>query len=151
MSLSLTSHHQLKVQQAQELGWKIIQSSHGSKLITNQIKSNYSLCLYVFVQSPYWHVWALSIRMTCDPLVQPALTWVARVRWASVWMVVTLSKEGTQCGWVISNVKVDLLCSEMVIPVRHQWIALLLFQTNCLLLPRCLHSVFTCTCHTAVQ
>ena len=43
---------------------------------------------------------ALNFRVTgatCGSLTQPAFMWVARARWAQVWMVVKLSGEGTQC------------------------------------------------------
>ena len=74
-------------------------------------------------------------RATCRTLAQPTFMWIASARWAQMWMVVMLSGERTQSCIVLGH----LLCSKKVIPVWHTWIILLLFQTICLLWPRCLH------------
>ena len=63
--------------------------------------------------------------------------WVARARWAQVWLVVKLSVQ--HCRWVISNVSGHILCSKTAVPVWHRWILFLLFQTISLLWTRCLH------------
>ena len=55
-------------------------------------------------------------------MTPPAFMWVARARWALVWMVVKLSGEGTQyCivgGWYVMS---QAAASEMIVPVWQRW------------------------------